>query len=1138
MNNELIEELITDYLKPEFRGRLIDRGLSRSMIWENGILPKNSSDFSDELTYDLLSYGYSLLSLAIKGINNGINENLRNQAFEKAATALMTVIYNGATNYSKYSFHTLMCASAYHLAHYSAKSYSLLNKVEEYLSENILEKSLRLLLIRDFNGLLENIPVWKFSLKADLDNLINNDEHNEIIEEASVHLTYLNSVLVDRYLEVIYEYLDLLKVGNNSRLESINKILNENISISLKYNFIEDWWIYRITLYILNDLWERTYHNILPIEKNNPEWSSYRAKFIEHLMHKGNAEIDLWPSQIEGAKKAVNDLENLVISLPTSAGKTRIAEICILRALSKQKKVIFITPLRALSIQTEITLMNTFRDLGNSVSSLYGGLSLYNHQRQQFSDSDILIGTPEKLDFLIKHDPELLNDVGLIVIDEGHMIGPTEREIKFEVLIQCLLNREDSDLRRIVCLSAILPSGKELDNFVGWISYDRQGQAIISSWRPTDLRFGIIYPNNSDTGFRLDYVIGSQKPFIPNFINKITINNRSRYPNSQQELCLSIAEKFVHDSHSVLIYCPMQKSVNALAKKLIQMNKSRRLNFKDLNIDSEYFHNAVRVADELFGSNHYIVECLKLGIVVHHGKLPKEYRTALELLLKNCKIGLIISSPTLAQGLNLQVNVVLFQSIYRMRDPIPQSEFKNVIGRAGRSFVDLQGIVLYANYDNSSYKAQIWEKLTKGEEQLSLVSGLKDIVLNLLITLIRTLAENDVAKIYEYIVNSSFKFDFSLDTSKNQLNEEELKKWSERLNLLDYSIINLVGDKDFDILELAEQIDTALHKSLFYKQIQEYSDDEQLLFKKIVQKRAEHLWNKTTESTRKQLYLSGVSFDTIENHDSIIEEIFEIIKNIESMLKVSNIDKDQIILSINELAYKLFSINEFSPNDLPAKSTEILTNWLTGKKYLINDDIDKIVSFIENDVSYKLVWALEFLKSRHSIFAKTEIEVETFDYISQSLEYGLIDKCAMTLMQLGIGSRLQAQELNHHLNFIDPKHVIKWLAELNLDDIQNQFSKELINSLRKLLTKINPFDKMKITTIRTEEPVIWLIDDPESYMFSNLKLINMNLETFILSNKAEAIGKLKEFIDLRSMKILHIYINEDSTVDIKYEYFE
>ena len=337
MNKELIEELITNHLKPEFRGRLIDRGLSRSMIWENGILPENSSDFSDELTYDLLSYGYSLLSLAIKSIDNDVKETLRNQAFEKAATALMTVIYNGPTNYSKYSFHTLMCASAYHLSHYSAKSYSLLNKLEEYLSDNILEKSLSLLLTRDFNRLLENIPVWKLSIKADLNHLINNDEHNEL-EEASVHLTYLNSILVDRYLEVIYEYLDLLKFGSDRRLESINKILNENISISLKYNFIEDWWIYRITLYLLNDLWDRTYHNILPIEINNPEWNSYRAKFIEHLINKDTAEIDLWPSQIEGAKRAIYDLENLVISLPTSAGKTRIAELCILRALSKKRK--------------------------------------------------------------------------------------------------------------------------------------------------------------------------------------------------------------------------------------------------------------------------------------------------------------------------------------------------------------------------------------------------------------------------------------------------------------------------------------------------------------------------------------------------------------------------------------------------------------------------------------------------------------------------------------------------------------------------------------------------------------------------------------------------------------------------------
>lgn len=1137
MHKELIEELITNYLDPEFRGRLIDRGLARSMIWENGILPENASDFSDELTYDLLSYGYSLLSLAIKSIENKASENLRNQAFEKAATALMTVIYNGETNYTKFSFHTLMCASAYHLAHYSAKSYSLLKKTEEYQSKNILEKSLRLLLTRDFDGLLANIPRWKFSLKSDLDLLVNDEKLNEL-DEASIHLSYLNSVLVDRYLEVIYEYLDLLEIGNNKRLESINRKLNENIAISLEYNFIEDWWIYRITLYLINDLWDRTYHNLLPIEPNDPDWTNYRNKFIRHLLKKKNAEIDLWPSQIEGAKKAVNDSENLVISLPTSAGKTRIAELCILKALSQKKKVIFITPLRALSVQTEITLMNTFSDLGTTVSSLYGGLSLYGYQRQQFADSDILIGTPEKLDFLLKHDPELLNDVGLIVIDEGHMIGPGEREVKFEVLIQSLLNRYDSDTRRIVCLSAILPSGQELNDFVSWISHKREGQAVSINWRPTDLRFGIVYPNASNLGFRLDYVIGTQKPFIPQFINKIPITEKSNFPDSQQELCLSIADKFIQYNQSILVYCPSKRSVNALAKTLVKLNNKGILDFKNLNIDSQYFKNALRIADELFGSNHYIVGCLKLGVVIHHGGLPTEYRTAVELLLKNCKINLIIASPTLAQGLNLQVNVVLFQSIYRFRNLIPQPEFKNVIGRAGRSFVDMQGIVLFANYDNKTYKAQAWEDLIKGKEQLSLASGLKSVVLNLLVTLFKNLKEDNIEKFYEYIVNTNFSF--SLDLSENDSqNNEELNKWQERLNLLDYSIINLIGDKDIEIFEIADHIDAALQSSLFYRQIQHFGDKKQTLFKVFVQKRAQYLWIKTTSDSRKQLYLSGVSLETIDNNNSIIEEIFIDLILIQSILKDPNSSEDPITKYLIELSLRIFSIKEFKHNDsLDANDIRlILDNWLTGNKYFINDNIDAIVNFIEKDVSYTLIWALEFIKSRCNMLHEFLIEDETFDFISQAFEYGMIDKCAIVLMQLGMSSRLQAQNLANYLSFTDSKQMTQWISEIDIDSLQDQLDSELIASLRKIINKINPFNQVKIMDKLTEEPVIWLVDDPESYMFTNLKLINIGSETFILSNKAEAIGKLKKFISLELIKILNININYDVTVNIRYQYF-
>ena len=84
------------------------------------------------------------------------------------------------------------------------------------------------------------------------------------------------------------------------------------------------------------------------------------------------------------------------------------------------------------------------------------------------------MGTPEKLDFALRNDPSLIDDVGLVVLDEGHMIGLNEREISYEVQIQRLLKRADANQRRIVCLSAILPDGDQFDDFVGWLRQDKE----------------------------------------------------------------------------------------------------------------------------------------------------------------------------------------------------------------------------------------------------------------------------------------------------------------------------------------------------------------------------------------------------------------------------------------------------------------------------------------------------------------------------------------------------------------------------------------------------------------------------------------------------------------------------------------
>ena len=59
-----------------------------------------------------------------------------------------------------------------------------------------------------------------------------------------------------------------------------------------------------------------------------------------------------------------------------------------------------------------------------------------------------------------------------------------------------------------------------------------------------------------------------------------------------------------------------------------------------------------------------------------------------------------ISSPTLAQGLNLSATAVIIHSLFRNRERIETSEFKNVVGRAGRAYVDVEGLVLYPIFDD------------------------------------------------------------------------------------------------------------------------------------------------------------------------------------------------------------------------------------------------------------------------------------------------------------------------------------------------------------------------------------------------------------------------------------------------------
>ncbi|MAY21099.1 MAG: DEAD/DEAH box helicase [Erythrobacteraceae bacterium] len=1023
---EAIEADIDAATVPGYRNRLISRGQARAMIWRDGILPLEAPAFSPQLSYDLHAHGYALLGLGLRLLDVGGDKNRARTAFEQAATALEAVMARGARGSEDRDFHFLMAAASYHLARLSARAYSLLSIVGDEDNFSPIEKALALLMLRDLDQLEELALNFRIegaasdkSLAASLENQLEIDElvGRPESDAPGVLFDAIDLALTDRFFAAMAVFLLALERGEHALLEAAIEQLEEGATVSAELNLVPQWWAHRVAIHLLGDLWETSFHERLPLAPVGGEaqdWPTLRRLFIASLLRRRKAEVELWPSQLDSAARSVDQRDDLVVSLPTSAGKTRIAELCILRCLAEGKRIVFVTPLRALSAQTEATLQRTFGLLGKSISALYGSTGVSDADEDAIRTRHIVVATPEKLDFALRNDPSLIDDVGLLVFDEGHMIGLSEREVRYEVQIQRLLKREDAAERRIVCLSAILPDGNQLEDFANWLRRDQPGGMVKNEWRPTRLRYGEVVWNGLSA--RLNLRVGQERPFVPRYFTGFVppVGQRTKtFPKDLGELCLATAWRLVEDGQTVLVFCPVRRHVEPFAKRIIDLHRRGAL-VSLLTVAPEALNTAMTLGAEWLGEDHPILQCLSLGVAIHHGALPTAYRKEVERLLRDGVLKVTISSPTLAQGLNLSATAVIIHSLHRNRVRIEAAEFKNVVGRAGRAFVDVEGLVLYPMFDNHDNRTAQWEGLIADLSSREMESGLLRLVLTLLQRM-QQQVRRPLDELTDYVLNNAEAWNFPTVANEDAEDaEREQRAWNGYIASLDTAILALLGDAEVPDDGIADALDAILQSSLWQRRLERRSEEAAAALRAGLIGRSRVVWTQSSPAQRRGYFLAGVGLGTGHALDAIAPVVNDLLIAANGALADRNYEA--AIEAITALAEQAFAIAPFVPEKMPDNWRQILRSWLLGEPLAAEaaGQEANTLQFVEGGLVYRLPWALEAIRVRAIANADAIGEfgllLDDFELglAVPAIETGTMDRSAALLIKAGFNSRLAA----------------------------------------------------------------------------------------------------------------------------------
>lgn len=372
--------------------------------------------------------------------------------------------------------------------------------------------------------------------------------------------------------------------------------------------------------------------------------------------------------------------KSLLVIAPTSAGKTFIGEIAAARAITDGKKAIFLLPYKA--------LVNEKYD---QFSTLYGaavGMRVircsgdYNDEIGALLKAkyDLALLTYEMFLQIVVGSPFVLNQLGLVVIDETQFITEPSRGINVELLLTFLLAaREKGISPQIIALSAVIG---DANNFHQWLG----AELLFSTQRPVPLVEGVIDRNGT-----YQYIDEAGKEGTNQLLRFGEIQVRREKP-SAQDLIVPLVRKLVGEGEKVIVFRnargPAQGCAGYLARDLGLASATDALQ-RLPDGDNSRASTALR-------------ECLKGGTAFHNSNLTREERIVVEQAFRDPKspLRVLAATTTVAAGINTPAStVILAENEFVGEDgrPFTVADYKNMAGRAGRLGFNEKGkAIIYA----------------------------------------------------------------------------------------------------------------------------------------------------------------------------------------------------------------------------------------------------------------------------------------------------------------------------------------------------------------------------------------------------------------------------------------------------------